>query len=261
MSLAAPAACTASKGVFDLYAACYDLLYRDKDYPVEAAYVAALVREQTPGAVTVLELGCGTGGHAAELVKLGFEVHGIDLSARMVAQAHRRAIPGAFFEEGDVRAHRAGRTFDAVMSLFHVMSYQTAQEDLAGAFGTARAHLVRGGAFVFDCWYGPAVLSDRPRAVVREVADDRVAVRRVTTPVMCVNDNVVEVNFDVQIDSRADGRSECVSEVHRMRYLFLPELRALLAENGFALVKSQRWLSDQVLDDRSWYACITAVAV
>lgn len=256
----------ASGAVFDLYAACYDLLYRDKDYAAEADYVARCVRELVPGAVRLLELGCGTGAHALALAARGFEVSGIDLSPAMVQRAQaRRAAAGTLaarvgFALGDVRSHRDGRCHDGVISLFHVMSYQVANEDLQRAFATARAHLAPGGAFVFDVWWGPAVLSDRPRVVDKQVADDRVSVTRHTRPVMRFEDNVVDVHFDVDIRA-ADGRCERVEELHRMRYLFGPELRLLLAGAGFALHRAEAWMSGAPLDDRSWYACVLARAV
>ncbi len=253
--------------VFDLYAAYYDLLYRDKDYAAEAGYVAALLRSVAPQAASLLELGCGTGGHAVEFAKLGFDVSGIDLSAPMVARAQaRRAAepalaPRLCFERGDVRSHRAGRRFDAVASLFHVISYQTTNEDLADAFMTARVHLDPGGAFVFDAWWGPAVLSDRPRHVVKEAADERIALRRETRPVLRFEDDVVDVHFDVQIRALADGREQQVQECHSMRYLFGPEVRGLLAAAGFELQRAEQWMTGKALSDATWYACFVAKAV
>lgn len=254
------------QGAFDLYAAYYDLLYRDKDYATESAYVARLLREVAPRAGRLLELGCGTGAHALELAKLGFEVNGIDLSAQMIqrAQARRAAAPehaaALAFGRGDVRSHRDGRRYDGVISLFHVMSYQVGNEDLNDAFITARTHLSPGGAFVFDAWWGPAVLSDRPRQVGKDVADERVTVQRRTRPVMRFDENVVDVHFEVDIQAR-DGRTEHVEELHRMRYLFGPELRLMLAESGFELVRAEAWMSGAPLDDRTWYACFLARAV
>ena len=58
------------------------------------------------------------------------------------------------FTQGDLRTVRLGERADAVISLFHVMSYQTSNADLTAAFATAREHLAEGGVFIFDCWYG-----------------------------------------------------------------------------------------------------------
>jgi SAM-dependent methyltransferase len=249
---------------FDLYAAYYDLLNAGKDYAAEAAHVAGLL---PPDARTLLELGCGTGGHALALATRGFEVHGVDLSPTMVARAveRRAALEPALqarlaFAEGDARSFRSGRRYDAVLSLFHVMSYQTGNDDLLAALRTARAHLAPGGLFVFDFWYGPAVLSDRPREVVRTVADDRIEVRRATTPTMQVNANRVDVRFDVTIRARDGGAEQVLHEVHPMRYLFLPELDLAFAQTGFERSGARAWMRDEAPDDRSWYASVSALA-
>lgn len=253
--------------VFNLYAAYYDLLYRDKDYAAETDYLTGLIREVVPSLRTVLELGCGTGGHAVQLAKHGLEVHGIDLSADMIerASSRRHAAPAALaqmlsFGQGDVRSYRANRAFDAVISLFHVVSYQTSNADQEQTFATARAHLRAGGAFVFDFWYGPAVLSDRPRRVVKQVEDERIEIRRETTPTMLVNDNCVDVHFDVDVLSKSDQRSQRIAEDHRMRYLFLPEIQQRLVASQFRMQRAYAWLSRQPLNDRSWYGCVVAQA-
>ena len=157
--------------VFDAYAAYYDLLYRDKDYAGEAAYVQGLIRRHAPGARHILELGCGTGRHADALTNLGFRVTGVDRSGEMVARARERAVgrQDLQFMEGDLRDFRSGRKYEVVLALFHVMSYQTENADLAAAFTTAAEHLAPGGIFIFDCWYGPGVLTDPPTTRVRRL--------------------------------------------------------------------------------------------
>jgi SAM-dependent methyltransferase len=255
---------------FDLYAAYYDLLYGDKDYSAEAAHVASLL---PAGAQRVLELGCGTGAHAVALARRGLAVDGVDLSPAMVDRAHARRDlltpdlrPLLHFAAGDARSHRAGRSYDAVISLFHVMSYQTTNADLLAAMATARAHLAPGGHFLFDFWYGPAVLSDRPRHVVKTVSDERIEVRRETTPTLHPNHNRVDVRFDVLITARAaagdaQANAQRLHEVHPMRYLFLPEIDLLAAQTGFRRLAARAWLRDEPPDDRSWYASVSLEAV
>jgi SAM-dependent methyltransferase len=164
------------------------------------------------------------------------------------------------FELGDVRSYRAKRQFDAVVSLFHVMSYQTTNADQAAAFRTAREHLASGGVLVFDFWYGPAVLSDRPRESSKRVADDRLEVCRYTRPSMDINANCVDVTFEMEIASRLDARLKRITERHRMRYLFLPEIMERLEANRFEFVSAYSWLTRALLSDRSWYGCVVARA-
>jgi len=72
---------------FDTYLWYYDLLYQDKDCAAEAEYVASNILSSAPYARYILELGCGTGAHAEHLSRMGYTVHGVDISAEMLARA------------------------------------------------------------------------------------------------------------------------------------------------------------------------------
>jgi SAM-dependent methyltransferase len=248
--------------VFDAYAAYYDLLYRDKDYPGEARYVHSLLRQRGVSDGDLLELGCGTGKHAEQLARLGFTVQGIDLSPSMVEIARKQTPPDLAsrlqFEVGDARSARFAKKFDAAISLFHVASYQTSNEDLAGMLRTASAHLKTGGLFVFDFWYGPAVLTDPPTERVKRLEDGVIQVTRTAKPTLWPNENVVDVHYQVQVKQNGNGRVADIEETHRMRYLFLPEVRWMLQGVGMELLTAQRWMSQEQLDCSAWQAVVTA---
>lgn len=252
--------------VFDAYARYYDLLYRDKDYAAEAKYVASLVREHAPRAARVLELGCGTGAHAEHLVRMGYSVHGVDLSETMLAGAAARkaGLPADLarrlsFGKGDVRTVRTGETYDAVISLFHVMSYQTTNADLAAALGTAAAHLAPGGLFLFDFWHGPAVLAQEPEERVKRLEDDVIKVTRIAKPAMRANENVVDVSYSVSIEVKASGQTQEVRETHAMRYLFVPEIKQYLEPGKWADTKTFGWLGHEPLSKEHWSGCALAM--
>lgn len=220
--------------VFGNYSRYYDLLYRHKDYQGEAEYIHSLIEKHRPGARTLLDLGCGTGRHASLLAERGYDVTGVDRSPDMLAEARARGAGGGRteFVEGDLRSARLGREFDVVVSLFHVLSYQTTNADLAAAFATLRAHLAPGGLFIFDCWYGPAVLNLRPAVRVLRLEDDRTAVTRLAEPVLHPNANVVDVNYHVFVKDKQTSQVSELREKHSMRYLFAPEVEFLLASAG-----------------------------
>lgn len=245
--------------VFDTYARYYDLLYRDKDYAGESEYVVAHIREQTPRAKRILELGCGTGAHAEHLARMGYTVHGIDMSEAMLARAEARkaTLPPEVaarlsFGLGDVRTVRTGGTYDVVISLFHVMSYQTTNADLDAAFETASVHLQPGGLFLFDFWYGPAVLTQLPEVRVKRLEDEEIKVTRVAEPVLHVNENVVDVNYTVFIEVKASKAVEQVRETHRMRYLFLPELLCFADAEAWTDFNNFGWMKSQELHQDDW---------
>lgn len=245
--------------VFNSYARYYDLLYRDKDYAGESEYVAAHISEQIPKANKILELGCGTGAHAEYLARMGYTVHGIDMSEAMLARAVARKamlppeIAGRLsFSLGDVCSIRTGETYDAVISLFHVMSYQTTNTDLEATFDTAAVHLESGGLFLFDFWYGPAVLTQKPEVRVKRLEDEEIKVTRIAEPEMHVNENTVDVNYTVFIEVKTSMLVEQVKEKHQMRYLFLPELVCFAGADTWSDFKSYGWMKLQALHQDDW---------
>jgi SAM-dependent methyltransferase len=246
--------------VFGAYSRYYDLLYKDKDYAGEAEYIRQLVNAHHPRAKTLLDLGCGTGKHALLLAQAGYRVTGVDLSEEMLAAARASTATGVMprFLQGDVRSVRIEEKFDVVVSLFHVMSYQRTNQDLKAAFETARQHLAPGGLFIFDCWYGPAVLTERPEVRIRRLADERVSVTRLAEPVLHPNQNLVDVNYHVLIKDQQSGAFEELRETHTMRYLFSPEVELLLEATGFRLVKAEEFMTGQTLGTRSWTAVFVA---
>ncbi|NEP55244.1 MAG: class I SAM-dependent methyltransferase, partial [Moorea sp. SIO3C2] len=140
--------------VFGNYARYYDLLYRDKDYVGEAQFIHRLIQTHAPQAQNILELGCGTGNHAVLLAKEGYQLDGVDMSQEMLVTANDRLsqLPSEIasrlqFTHGDIREVRLNQSFDVVLSLFHVISYQTTNEDLLAAFNTVKEHLKPGGIF------------------------------------------------------------------------------------------------------------------
>lgn len=236
--------------VFGAYSRYYDLLYRDKDYAGEASYVRGLIEQHRAGPLSVLDLGCGTGRHDAFLAEMGYDVTGVDRSAEMLHEARALArtagAPASLrFEQGDVRSVRLGKTFDVVISLFHVMSYMTTNQDLFDAFATVREHLKPGGLFVFDAWYGPAVLSDRPAVRVKRLEDPRIAVTRIAEPAMSPNENLVDVGYQVFVKDKASGEVAEIRETHRMRYYFRPELNFVAHAQGLRIDECRTFMDDR----------------
>jgi SAM-dependent methyltransferase len=248
-------------GVFDAYAQYYDLLYRDKDYSTESEFVTECIRRAAPDASRILELGCGTGAHAAQLAQMGYEIHGVDMSAEMLYRAEARkaqlsaeVAERLSFSQGDVRSVRTGQLFDVVISLFHVISYQATNEDLENTFETAAIHLPEGGIFLFDFWYGPAVMSQRPELRIKRMENDKIRVTRIAEPLVHENEKCVDVHYDIFIERRDSGEISHISEKHKMRYIFLAELERLLDSGGWSNHQVFEWLTSDVPDDNSWSA-------
>lgn len=247
--------------VFGAYARYYDLLYRDKDYRGETGFVDHLIRVHVPEARRILELGCGTGVHGSMLAERGYEVVGLDVSDEMLAEAARRlaGLPVAVanrvrFLKGDARDFKLEQRFDVVLALFHVMSYQLTNDDLKSVFARVKSHLAPGGVFIFDCWYGPAVLTDPPAVRVREFADATTSVTRIAVPSLHPDSNHVDVRYQLFVRDRASATIEELSELHQVRYLFRPELDLLAQSAGLRVGSVGAWMSNEPAGLSTWYA-------
>lgn len=223
--------------VFKDYAYYYNTFNKDKDYKKEAKQIDDLIKKYENHIFKVLDFGCGTGKHDIELKKLGYYCTGIDLSPEMIEIAnHDLEKEDINFLVDDIRKFKTKETYDAVISLFHVMSYQNKNEDVLSTFISAREAVKKGGLFIFDVWYGPGVLSDKPCVRVKELEDEENKLVRIAKPVMHDKENVVDVNYDILIINKNTGITKIIQEEHNMRYFFRPELEILLNNAGFQLI-------------------------
>jgi SAM-dependent methyltransferase len=258
--------------IFDQYALYYDSYYGFKDYKAECDYVIGLARRFCPGEIRrILDLGCGTGGHAFPLAQMGFDVVGVDFSQAMICQARdkmgalRARGEGQPFSppdirQGDVRTYRDGTLYDLCVSMFAVMGYLTSNHDFLSGLQTARAHLRPGGLFVFDVWYGPAVLSQKPETRLQEFEKGPSKILRVVTPELDPYRQVTRVRYRI-IEIEDDTVKAQVEETHDMRFFFAQELKLFLEAVGFEFVGAFPFMGPEKepgLDD--WNICIVARA-
>jgi SAM-dependent methyltransferase len=219
--------------------------------------VARTLRSFLPNARTVLELGSGTGRHGRLLAEMGFHVHGIERSADMAAIAQKATFDsyngsGSFScEQGDICKLKLDGVFDAVISLFHVISYQTSDHALRATFRTAAVHLVPNGLFLFDVWHGPAVLSQQPAERIKEVADERFRVKRIARPEFREK-NIVTILYEMECEDRRLGTTDHFSEEHHMRYLFPAEVEAFAEEFEFRRVRAAELVTEAAPSSATW---------
>lgn len=245
---------------FKAYSKYYDLIYTGKDYSAEATYIDTLIKRHAPATKHILELGCGTGAHAEYLAHMGYHVRGIDMSEDMIERAQGRLakLPGDLakrlsFSVSDIRSARLEKTYDITIALFHVMSYQNKNRDLMKVLQTAHDHLNNNGLFLFDYWYGPAVLTELPETRVKHFENDAIHVTRIAEPEIHFNRNVVDVNYLIMTKDKHSDAIKEVTEKHAMRYLFLPEIEQFSGPR-FIVERHYEWLKDSAPNHRSWTA-------
>jgi SAM-dependent methyltransferase len=98
-----------------------------------------------------LELGIGTGRIALPLAARGVPVHGIDLSAAMVAKLRDKLGADEIgVTIGDFATTRVDGSFSLVYLVFNTIDNLTTQDEQVACFQNAAAHLEPGGAFVIE---------------------------------------------------------------------------------------------------------------
>ena len=249
---------------FQDYAYYYNAFYQDKDYKAEARQVDILLQKYGKNINKIINFGCGTGRHDIELSRMGYQCTGIDMSSTMIEIAEKNADKveePINYSVVDIRTYKPKEKFDAVISLFHVMSYQTDNNDVLFAFSSARNTLNKGGLFLFDTWYGPGVLSDKPAVRVKEVEDNNYRLIRIAKPVMDDKRSVVDVYYEVLVINKKSNETKRIEEVHHMRYFFRSELEFYLKESGFELLDNLDCTTLDITSYDSWTSYFVARAV
>ena len=133
---------------------------RGKDYRAEAEVVVQHVHRLFPGAASVLDVACGTGGHLQAFQELIGAVEGVDLSEAMldIARAGHPQVP---LQNADMRELDLGRTFDALTCLFASIAYVGSQAELHATLAGFARHVVAGGVVAVEPWWFPETYLDR----------------------------------------------------------------------------------------------------
>lgn len=134
---------------YDPIAAFYDDHWTDRYQPLAFDLLwDLLLKDLSPGS-SILDVGCGTGIIAQNLVSNGYRVVGIDISPGMISAARRR-LPEGDFRVADARTACFQEKFDAVISLFDTLNHILSLEEMLSVFRNIHSVLMHGGIFVFD---------------------------------------------------------------------------------------------------------------
>ena len=250
---------------FGRYSDYYDLLYADKDYEGEITFIEEVFRtSSSAGVVTVLDGGCGTGGHAIRLARRGYRLTGVDISPAMLKRAADRAQAAGLdieFRQGDLRSLELSRQFDAAICMFAVIGYVTETADVLKALATIRRHLKPGAPFVFDFWNGLAVLRTLPSERVKIVEAQGSRVVRIAQPEMDACNHVCRVHYRVLV-LRDGTLADEVAETHVMRFYFPQEIIQYLRQSGFEVLRLCAFPDLKArVDETRWNAAVIARAV
>ena len=245
------------------YAALYDHIYQDKDYEAECDLLERLFAAYGQDVRHVLDLGCGTGNHSIRLGLRGYDVCGIDRSEEMLAFA-RQKVNGKQnsirFIQGDIRFADLAHHFDAAILMFAVLGYQCEDRDVLLTLSGARRHLRPGGLLIFDVWYGPSVINQKPERRSRVVSTGSERILRTAEGELSKQAQVCTVRIRAWRESEPE--KTFVEESHRVRYFFPDEIENFATQTGFKILRIGAFPDvDTDPNEMSWNVLCVAQAI
>lgn len=150
----------------------YDELDYDRmvNWPKRLSYELPLIEQQLAiaGARRILDVACGSGQHAIALLRHGYEVTGVDLSAGMIERAQANAaaagvtgrfVVGSFGE----LASQVGGGYDALLCLGNSLPHVLADQALQATLADFRSVLIPDGLLIIQNRNFDAVLAQQAR--------------------------------------------------------------------------------------------------
>jgi len=234
------------------YSKYYDLLYKDKNYKAEAEYISRVIQKYRPGSRELLELGCGSGGHASHLCQNGYKVTGLDRSREMIKVANEKKIKNFIPMFGDITGFSIDYKFDCAIAMFHVISYIVENKNLINCLTLTRKHLKPDGIFIFDVWYSPAVYHCKPENRIKRMADDDVSITRFAQPEILYNKNAINVSYDIFVYNKKNQNTDIINEQHLMRHFSMPEIELLALHTDFKILAHEEYITGKEADKTTW---------
>jgi SAM-dependent methyltransferase len=204
--------------------------------------VAAFLDELWSGDVRdVLDVACGTGLLAAELIALGYRVVGADASQDMLERARHRLGPDAALVLATLPDLELDGVFDAVACTLDGITY-LAPEELPPAAAAFASRLRRGGWLVFDVHTDAMMAVTVGRPVVEGERDGhRFVIRSAVDPDARRSNTRIEV-------TPPDGGTP-FSEQHRQHFHRAADVEAALVGAGFGVIAVRDGYTDRPADE------------
>jgi SAM-dependent methyltransferase len=244
------------------HAEYYDIFYQDKPYSQEAAFVHDLFQKNSKGDCSrLLELACGTGRHAIELEKLGYQIVATDYSQDLLDVAKQKAKQQKSqvdFRLQDMRElSLVDEPFDGAYCLFDSIGYVQTNSAIQQVLQGVHEHLRPGGAFICEFWHAAAMLRYYEPFRERRWKTFNGELLRTSSTRLDVEKQLAHVTYKIT-DIGNDGSSTQLEETQVNRYFLVQEMSAFLENAGFAPLEWLTAFSNEPITENTWH--ILAVA-
>lgn len=207
----------------------FEYLNKDCGYEEWSQYLIKLLKKAGVGA-NGLDIGCGNGYFTRALVKAGYRVAGVDVSARMLDTAQRLAVKEgvrAEFLLGDIAKLRVNAKQDFCIAINDCLNY-VPKDRLGAALSRVRGCLKKGGAFIFDISSADKLRNTIGNNLFSEDGDE---ITYIWFNTLSADDVTMDLTF---FERDADGKYTRYDERH-IQYIYEEEeMLSALEKAGFA---------------------------
>ncbi len=244
------------------YARHYDLLYKDKDYRREADFFNSLIKKYgLKSTKDILSFGAGTVNHEQFLVKKGYVIDGVELSAEMVmlgkSKIKKEKLRGVSLVKGDMRDFSSTKRYDAVLAMFNIVAYCKGLKDMERFVASASKALKPGGVLVFDCWNAVAARRNPPQNTWTKMRSGKKNLYKlVQASKMNKDDSFVRTaELMVVQGDKVIGRH---SETHVLYTWEVKDLKRIFHAYDLKLVLASEFMNHKPITNTRWSMAIVA---
>lgn len=163
-----------------MYTPYYDILFKDKDYQKDVLRYIDYLADQYDKSGSVLEIGCGTGGHTAILASYFDQVYAHDIDDKMIEQAiQKNKQPNVHFIAGSLDKANHIQSINSACAFFYVINYILTPDDFETFLRHILSRLNSGSSFIFDMWHGEKMVTKPYHEEERILKGDSYEIRQV----------------------------------------------------------------------------------
>jgi hypothetical protein len=95
----------------------------------------------------------------------------------------------------------------------------------------------------------------KPETRVKRISDNAIQGTRIAESTIHFNENVVDVNYEIHIQNKANGITEVHQEKHPMRHFSIPEIALLADLTNFTVIKTEEFGTQEKPSENTWGVC------
>jgi len=197
---------------------------RTKNYQKEVDFILRRVGS-TRG--ILIDVACGSGGHAERLSKAGFEVYAVDLNDGMLRLVKKNCPKARVFKQ-DMKDLQVPVQADVLICMYNSINYNYSHAELAHTLQRFYDHLKPGGVLIFDTAFMKHTWKPGPFSV-ETMTTPEFEVARVNKSYKKASFGIVEIVFVIF----EKGRKKIVETQNK---IFLPDrdrILKLMKQVGF----------------------------